>query len=191
MVRSPVAPQFTYKPHSGRSPRARIPLIRGGSSTTSVHKSRTKRSLRAKRELGDLAAAAHLQSTDGTVFRDMVTTRGRVTAMSASSCGQALKQERVPELRLEPTQWCGVEGADQAARTIFVRFNVAYGAPAPREGVQPEDGGTLQGWGYIRVLPGRGYRLQSQFTCKPWVLPSRVPCNVFHIILRYLLVGLR
>lgn len=36
--------------------------------------------------------------------------------------------------------------------TIYVRFNVAYGAPAPREGVQPEEGGTLQGWGYIRVL---------------------------------------
>ena len=31
--------------------------------------------------------------------------------------------------------------------TIFVRFNVAYGAPAPREGVQPEEGVTLQGWG--------------------------------------------
>ena len=31
--------------------------------------------------------------------------------------------------------------------TIFVRFNVAYGAPAPRERVQPEEGGTLQGWG--------------------------------------------
>ena len=42
--------------------------------------------------------------------------------------------------------------------TIYVRFNVAYGAPAPREGVQPEEGGTLQGWGYIRVLPARGYR---------------------------------
>ena len=37
--------------------------------------------------------------------------------------------------------------------TIFVRFNVAYGAPAPRERVQPEEGGTLQGWGYIRMLP--------------------------------------
>ena len=45
--------------------------------------------------------------------------------------------------------------------TIYVRFNVAYGAPAPREGVQPEEGGTLQGWGYIRVLPGRGYRANS------------------------------
>ena len=43
----------------------------------------------------------------------------------------------------------------------FTRFNVAYGAPAPREGVQPEEGGTLQGWGYIRVLPGRGYRANS------------------------------
>ena len=44
--------------------------------------------------------------------------------------------------------------------TIYVRFNVAYGAPAPREGVQPEEGGTLQGWGYIRVLPrpSKGYR---------------------------------
>ena len=30
-----------------------------------------------------------------------------------------------------------------------MRFNVAcpYGAPAPRERVQPEEGGTLQGWG--------------------------------------------
>ena len=37
--------------------------------------------------------------------------------------------------------------------TIFVRFNVAYGAPAPREGVQPKEGGTLQGWGHIRMLP--------------------------------------
>ena len=37
--------------------------------------------------------------------------------------------------------------------TIFVRFDVAYGAPAPREGVQPEEGGTLLGWGYIRMLP--------------------------------------
>lgn len=43
--------------------------------------------------------------------------------------------------------------AVQLSDTIFVRFNVAYGAPAPRERVQPEEGGTLQGWGYIRMLP--------------------------------------
>ena len=51
-----------------------------------------------------------------------------------------------------------VKGGLPDRSTIFVRFNVAYGAPAPREGVQPEEGGTLQGWGYIRVLPARGYR---------------------------------
>ena len=104
-----------YFPRRVRVRGARV-ILREGSSTSGADKTRTKRSLRVKRELGDLAAAAHLQSTDGTVFRDMVTTRGRVPAMSARSGGQALKQERVPELRLEPTQWCGVEGADQAAR---------------------------------------------------------------------------
>ena len=45
------------------------------------------------------------------------------------------------------------ESVHNANGTIFVRFDVAYGAPAPREGVQPEEGGTLQGWGYIRMLP--------------------------------------
>ena len=50
-----------------------------------------------KPELGPAAAAAHLQSTDGTVFRDIVTTCGRVPAMSASSGGQVLKQESRPE----------------------------------------------------------------------------------------------
>ena len=64
-----------------------------------------ERSLRAKRELGDLAAAAHLQSTGGTVFRDMVTTCGRVPAMSARSGGQVLKQERVPKRRHSDTAW--------------------------------------------------------------------------------------
>ena len=66
----------------------------------------TKRiSLRAKPELRDLAAAAHLQSTDGTVLRDMVTTRGRVSAMFARSGGQVLKQERVPQRRHSVTAW--------------------------------------------------------------------------------------
>ena len=76
-----------------------------GCSTTGPLKSRTKRSLRAKRELGDLAAAAHLQSTGGTVFRDMVTTCGRVPAMSASSGGQVLKQESRPQRRHSDTAW--------------------------------------------------------------------------------------
>ena len=76
-----------------------------GSSTSGPLKSRTKRSLCAKRELGDLAAAVHLQSTGGTVFRDMVTTRGRVPAMSARSGGQVLKQERVPKRRHSDTAW--------------------------------------------------------------------------------------
>ena len=52
-----------------------------------------------------LAAAAHLQSTGGTVLGDMVTTRGRVPAMSASSGGQVLKQERVPKRRHSDTAW--------------------------------------------------------------------------------------
>ena len=41
---------------------------------------------------------------------------------------------------------------------IYVRFNVAYGAPAPREGVRRREGGTLGAGGYTRVLPPRGYR---------------------------------
>ena len=68
-------------------------------------KTGTKRSLRGKRELRPAAAAAHLQSTGGTVFRDMVTTRGRVPAMSARSGGQVLKQERVPKRRHSDTAW--------------------------------------------------------------------------------------
>ena len=67
-----------------------------GCSTSGWLKTATKRSLCAKRELGPAAAAAHLQSTGGTVLRDMVTTRGRVPAMSASSGGQVLKQESRP-----------------------------------------------------------------------------------------------
>ena len=65
----------------------------------------TKRSLRAKRELRPAAAAAHLQSTGGTVLRDMVTARGRVPAMSARSSGQVLKQESRPERRHSGTAW--------------------------------------------------------------------------------------
>ena len=42
--------------------------------------------------------------------------------------------------------------------TIFVRFDVAYGAPAQREGVQPEEGGTPQ---VHPRAPRNG--LQSQF----------------------------
>ena len=36
---------------------------------------------------------------------DMVTTRGRVPAMSARSGGQVLKQERVPKRRRSDTAW--------------------------------------------------------------------------------------
>ena len=52
-----------------------------------------------------------------------------------------------------PVLDAGPHARSRSIRTIYVRFNVAYGAPAPREGVQPEEGGTLQGWGYIRMLP--------------------------------------
>ena len=37
-----------------------------------------------------------------------------------------------------------------------MRFNVAYGAPAPREGVQPEEGGTLQGDGGTSACSQQG-----------------------------------
>ena len=46
-----------------------------------------------------------MQSTGGTVLGDMVTTRGRVPAMSARSGGQVLKQERVPKRRDSDTAW--------------------------------------------------------------------------------------
>ena len=39
------------------------------------------------------------------MFRDMVTTRGRVPAMSASSCDQVLKQESRPQRRHSDTAW--------------------------------------------------------------------------------------
>ena len=39
------------------------------------------------------------------MFRDMVTTCGRVPAMSASSCGQVLKQESRPKRRHSDTAW--------------------------------------------------------------------------------------
>ena len=39
---------------------------------------------------------------------DMVTTRGRVPAMSARSGGQVLKQERVPKRRHSDTAWMGL-----------------------------------------------------------------------------------
>ena len=39
------------------------------------------------------------------MFRDMVTTRARVPAMSASSCGQVLKQESRPQRRHSDTAW--------------------------------------------------------------------------------------
>ena len=52
-----------------------------------------------------------------------------------------------------------------AARTIFGRLDVPYGAPAPGEGVQPGGGGTDGPGGYIGLLPRRGYT---------WVLPQRV-----------------
>ena len=46
-----------------------------------------------------------MQSTGGTVLRDMVTTSGRVPAMSARSGGQVLKQESRPERRHSVTAW--------------------------------------------------------------------------------------
>ena len=76
-----------------------------GCSTSGVHKTATKRSLSAKRELGPAAAAAHLQSTGGTVFRNMVTTSARVLSLSASSGGQVLKQESRPKRRHSDTAW--------------------------------------------------------------------------------------
>ena len=76
-----------------------------GCSTSGVHKTATKRSLSAKRELRELAAAAHLQSTGGTVLRSMDTISGRATGLSASSGGQVLKQERVPQRRHSDTAW--------------------------------------------------------------------------------------
>ena len=63
------------------------------------------KALSAKCDLRELAAAVHLQSTGGTVLGDMVTTRGRVPAMSARSGGQVLKQERVPKRRHSDTAW--------------------------------------------------------------------------------------
>ena len=39
------------------------------------------------------------------MFRDMVTTRGRVPAMSVSSGGQVLKQESRPKRRHSDTAW--------------------------------------------------------------------------------------
>jgi len=51
------------------------------------------------------AAAAHLQSTDGTVFRNMVTTSGHVLGLSASSGGQVLRQESRPQRRHSDTAW--------------------------------------------------------------------------------------
>ena len=71
-------------------------------------KSRTKRSHFAlKRELGELAPRPHTCSPQaGQCARgDMVTTRGRVPAMSASAGGQVLKQERVPKRRHSDTAW--------------------------------------------------------------------------------------
>ena len=79
--------------------------LREGSSTSGADKTAAKRSLRAKHELRDLAAAAHLQSTGGTVRRNMVTTSGRVRGLSARSGGQVLKQERVPQRRHSDTAW--------------------------------------------------------------------------------------
>ena len=60
---------------------------------------------RLQTELGDLAAAAHLQSTGGTVLRSMDTISGRATSMSARSGGQVLKQESRPQRRHSDTAW--------------------------------------------------------------------------------------
>ena len=69
-----------YFPRRVRVRGARV-ILREGSSTSGADKTRTKRSLRVKRELGDLAAAAHLQSTGGTVRRSMDTISGRATSL--------------------------------------------------------------------------------------------------------------
>ena len=39
------------------------------------------------------------------MFRNMVTTSGRVLSLSASSCGQVLKQESRPKRRHSDTAW--------------------------------------------------------------------------------------
>ena len=39
------------------------------------------------------------------MFRNMVTTSGRVLSLSASSGGQVLQQERVPKRRHSDTAW--------------------------------------------------------------------------------------
>ena len=76
-----------------------------GCSTSGPNKTRTKRSLCAKRKLGPAAAAAHLHSTGGTVLRSIVTISGRATSLSASSCGQVLEQESRPKRRHSDTAW--------------------------------------------------------------------------------------
>ena len=82
-----------------------VPRLVHSSFLLALNGGNAKRSGSRKRKLGPAAAAAHLQSTGGTVLRDMVTTRGRVPAMSARSGGQVLKQERVPERRHSVTAW--------------------------------------------------------------------------------------
>ena len=63
-------------------------------------------------------AAAHLQSTGGTVLRSMDTISGRATSLSASSGGQVLKQERVPKRRHSDT-----------AGVVLTKLRVHLGLP--------------------------------------------------------------
>ena len=65
------------------------------------------------------AAAAHLQSTGGTVLRDMVTTRGRVPAMSAIDQAAKFSNRGEQEART-PTQWYGVFGFTEFLFDLFV-----------------------------------------------------------------------
>ena len=52
------------------------------------------------------------------MLRDMVTTSGRVPAMSASSGGQVLKQESRPERRHSGTAWM-----------VLTKLSVSLGLP--------------------------------------------------------------
>ena len=56
----------------------------------------------------------------------------------------------------------------RSAGTVYTRTNVPYGAPAPGKGVQVQEGGTrgtrscssgggTAWWGYMLLLPWRGY----------------------------------
>ena len=97
-----------------RSRLAKISHYYFGLFHDSVHKTRTINDHFALTELGPAAAAAHLQSTGGTVLRNMVTARGPVRGISARSHQAAKFSNR----RAGPNAGTvvSVEGADQAAR---------------------------------------------------------------------------